>query len=138
MNREQSVPEWVYDAASELYSEMHRIDGEAMDAAQRAQDSEAGEYEWCNGVAKVINGTFREFIEFHSPEYLRKLKERIVVRRSEVTNIETAVAVLNERSHRLSEWFVQGSFVWSRALEDGLTPFEAIAIAEAYLRSENK
>jgi hypothetical protein len=135
MNREQSVPEWVYDAAKELYSEMHRIDGEAMDAAQRAQDSEAGEYEWNYEVAKVIADAHDRYFGCEVSNQIERSSQSETISKPAV-DIETAVAVLNERSHRKSEWTLSGPLVLCHKECCGFTHFEVIAIAEAYLRSE--
>ncbi len=45
-----------------------------------------------------------------------------------------AVAILNERKHRDTEWYADGQFVYAQDKEVMFTPFEAIAIAEKYQR----
>lgn len=45
---------WLWDAVLDLRAEMGRIDGEAMNDAQVAQDTEAGEYTWAVETARVI------------------------------------------------------------------------------------
>lgn len=48
------IPRWAWFAAMDLRNEIERIDDEANDAGQQAQDPEAAEFEWRRQVAGII------------------------------------------------------------------------------------
>lgn len=45
----------LWQAVRALHREIERIDGEAMNAAQVAQDSEEGEFTWCVEVSRFLS-----------------------------------------------------------------------------------
>ena len=49
------MPAWLWYAVHDLYHEMERIAGEALDQGQRDQDPESDRFTWCREVATLID-----------------------------------------------------------------------------------
>lgn len=55
------TPNWCHAAAAEIYDRIEQITADSMQTAQVEQDSEAGQFEFTNVVAGIIETHFRGF-----------------------------------------------------------------------------